>query len=74
ELNFASSLDMSSDMQRLILRLIRLHDAPAGEALPEFMLALAMNRLTLHREHIPEVRRQALELPGWIGVLAKEIS
>lgn len=74
ELNFASSLNMSSDMQRLILRLIRLHDAPAGEALPEFMLALAMNRLTLHREHIPEVRRQALELPGWIGVLAKEIS
>lgn len=74
ELNFASSLDMSSDMQRLILRLIRLYDAPAGEALSEFLLALAINRLTLHREHMPEVRQQALLLPGWLGILAKEIS
>ncbi|WP_412022087.1 hypothetical protein [Burkholderia cepacia] len=74
ELNFASSRDMSSDMQRLILRLIRLHDAPAGEALPEFLLALALKRLTLHREHMSEVRDEALKLPGWIGILAKEIN
>lgn len=74
ELNFTSSPDMSSDMQRLVLRLMRLHAAPAGEALPEFLLALAMGRLTLHRDHMKELLETAQKLPGWLGVLAKEIS
>jgi len=73
ELNFSSSPDMSSDMQRLILRLMQLHDTPAGEALPEFLLALHMSRLTLHRDHMPEVATEAKRLPGWLGVLAEEI-
>lgn len=74
ELNFASSPDMSSDMQRLILRLIRLYDSPAGDALAEFLLALALQRLTLHQSHLNEVREEARSLPGWLGVLAEEIS
>lgn len=74
ELNFASSPDLSSDMQRLILRLIRLYDSPAGDALPEFLLALAMQRLTLHQSHLNEVRDAARNLPGWLGILATEIS
>lgn len=73
ELNFSSCPDMSSDMQRLVLRLIRLHDAPAGEALPEFLLALAMGRLTLHRDHMEELLAAAAKLPGWLAVLAEEI-
>lgn len=74
ELNFASSPDMSSDMQRLILRLMRLHDSPAGDALPEFLLALVMRRLTLHKDHMQEVRDQARALPGWLGSLAEGIA
>jgi hypothetical protein len=73
ELNFSSSPDMSGDMQRLILRLMDLHDAPAGEALPEFILALATGRVTLMKEHMEEVLNKAQELPGWLRILADEI-
>jgi hypothetical protein len=73
ELNFSSSPDMSSDMQRLILRLMELHDAPAGEALPEFLLALAMGRVTLAKEHMGPLLEEARKLPGWLRVLAEEI-
>ncbi len=73
ELNFASRSDLSADMQRLILRLMDLHDAPAGQALPEFMLALAMRRVTLMPEHMHNVRERAKSLPGWLSVLASEM-
>ncbi|OUE38973.1 hypothetical protein BZY94_32225 [Burkholderia territorii] len=73
ELNFSSSPDLSSDMQRLIMRLIDLHDAPAGEALPEFLLALAMGRLTLAREHMEALLIEAAKLPSWLRYLAEEI-
>ncbi|MFM0100879.1 hypothetical protein PQQ87_35155 [Paraburkholderia nemoris] len=73
ELNFSSSPDMSSDMQRLILRLMELHDAPAGEALPEFILALAMGRVALAKEHMGALLQEARKLPGWLRVLAEEI-
>ncbi|MGU7781356.1 hypothetical protein [Burkholderia sp. PU8-34] len=73
ELNFSSSPDMSSDMQRLILRLMQLHDAAAGEALPEFMLALTLGRVTLVKEHMEEVLMEAQKLPGWLRVLAEEM-
>lgn len=73
ELNFSSSPDMSSDMQRLILKLMQLHDAPAGEALPEFLLALAMGRLTLQKEHLQEMVQRVRTLPGWLGVLGRQL-
>ncbi|CAD6539306.1 hypothetical protein [Paraburkholderia metrosideri] len=73
ELNFSSSPDLSSDMQRLVMRLIDLYDAPAGEALPEFLLALAMGRLTLAREHMKELLPEAAKLPGWLRYLAEEL-
>ena len=73
ELNFSSSPDMSSDMQRLILRLMDLYDAPAGEALPEFLLALAMGRVTLAKEHMQPLLQEAQKLPGWLRVLAEDI-
>lgn len=73
ELNYASSPDMSLDVQRLILRLIKLYDAPAGDALPEFLVALSLRRLTLHESHIEMVRQDAARLPGWLGRLAQEI-
>ncbi|WP_038715075.1 hypothetical protein [Burkholderia sp. lig30] len=60
-------------MQRLIMRLIDLHDAPAGEALPEFLLALAMGRLTLAREHMKALLLEAAKLPGWLRYLAEEL-
>ncbi|MBC8642918.1 hypothetical protein IAG25_39765 [Caballeronia sp. EK] len=73
ELNYSASPDLSGDMQRLILRLMDLHDAPAGEALPEFMLALAMERVTLVREHMSAILEKARGLPGWLRILAEEL-
>ncbi|MFP3710197.1 hypothetical protein SB783_40070 [Paraburkholderia sp. SIMBA_009] len=73
ELDFSASPDLSGDMQRLILRLMDLHDAPAGEALPEFMLALAVGRVTLFGEHMSALLEKAKSLPGWLGVLAEEL-
>ncbi|WP_147306177.1 hypothetical protein [Cupriavidus plantarum] len=73
ELNYSSSPDLSSDMHRLILRLMQLYDAPAGEALPEFMLGLAMKRVVLVKEHMEEVLEEARKLPQWLRVLAEEI-
>lgn len=73
ELNFSSSPDLSGDMQRLILRLVELYDAPAGEALPEFLLALVMGRLTLTREHMGALLQEAAKLPGWLRYLVEEI-
>jgi len=73
ELNFSSSHDLSSDMQRIILRLVELYDAPAGEALPEFLLALAMGRLTLTRDHMKTLLQEAAKLPGWLHYLVETI-
>ncbi|ALM83106.1 hypothetical protein ASB57_09205 [Bordetella sp. N] len=60
-------------MQRLILRLIELYGSPAGDAVGEFLLALVMKRITLHQSHLEAVIAAALLLPGWLGILAKEI-
>ncbi|RQT73223.1 hypothetical protein DF029_10905 [Burkholderia cepacia] len=73
ELDYSASPDLSGDMQRLILRLMDLHDAPAGEALPEFMLALAVGRVTLFREHMSALLEKAQNLPGWLHILAEEL-
>jgi hypothetical protein len=73
EMNYSSSPDLSSDVQRLVLRLMDLHDAPAGEALPEFMLALATGRLTLAKEHMDALLQRARALPGWLRALAEQI-
>ncbi|WP_333997143.1 hypothetical protein [Burkholderia gladioli] len=70
ELDYSASPDLSGDMQRLILRLMDLHDAPAGEALPEFILALATGRITLFREHMSALLEKARSLPGWLSILA----
>lgn len=73
ELDYSASPDLSGDMQRLIIRLMDLHDAPAGEALPEFMLALAVGRVTLFREHMGALLGKAQNLPGWLRILAEEL-
>ena len=73
ELNFASSPDMSRDMQRLILRLMQLYDSPAAAALPEFILALIMGRVALTKEHMDEVLQEAQNLPGWLRILAEQL-
>lgn len=70
EMNYAASTEASKDMSQLIKKLIHLYDAPAGAAVGEFLLALAVKRLTLEQSHLTEVLNSAKELPGWLGVLA----
>jgi hypothetical protein len=73
EMNYAASVEASQDMSQLITKLIQLHDAPSGAAVGEFLLALAIGRLTLERSHMIEVVNAANGLPGWLGVLAAKI-
>jgi hypothetical protein len=73
EMNYATSHDASLDMGHLIKKLIKLHDAPSGSAVAEFLLALALERLSLEREHHKEVLDEAKKLPGWLGILASKI-
>ena len=55
ELNYASSPELSSEMGRIIRRLIESSARPRGEAAPEFLLALAVRQLSLMREHLDNV-------------------
>jgi hypothetical protein len=73
EMNYAASAEASQDMSQLIKKFIRLHDAPSGAALGEFLLALALERLTLERSHLTDVLNATKDLPGWVGVLATKI-
>jgi hypothetical protein len=73
EMNYAASAQASQDMSQLIKKLIRLHDAPSGAALGEFLLALAIGRLTLERSHLTDVLNATKDLGGWLGVLAMKI-
>jgi hypothetical protein len=73
ELNYAASPEMSSEMQRLIIRLMELHNAPAAEALPEFILAIALKRLVLADRDMPDLLTEARKLPGWLRPLAEQL-
>lgn len=74
EMNYAASIEASHDMCQLIKKLIQLHDAPSGAALGEFLLALAVGRLTLERNHLTDLIAATNELNGWLGILASKIS
>jgi hypothetical protein len=73
ELNYSGSTDASKDMAHLVVKLIELYDAPGGSAIPEFLLALALGRLSLTKDDLNSVLKVANELPGWLGVLARKI-
>lgn len=43
---------LSSDMRDILEKIIEFHDSPQGEALIEFLYAIACEKLTLRREHL----------------------
>jgi hypothetical protein len=74
EMDYAASVEASYDMSQLIQKLIHLSDAPAGAAVAEFLLALAVGRLKLERTHHADVLKSAAaQLTGWLAALAAKI-
>ncbi len=73
ELNYAVDRDASKDMGRLIEKFIDLYNEPAGSAVAEFLLALALGRLSLHRDELGSVRNAAKALPEWLGILSEHL-
>ncbi len=55
ELNFASSEDLSSEMARIIRRIVENWNKPRGEAACEFLLAIALGRIRLHKNSLNDV-------------------
>jgi hypothetical protein len=70
ELNYSVCQEMSHDMERLLLKWLHYSDQPAGAAAGEFLLAIAIGKLRLRREHLDTVLECAERLHGWIGCLA----
>ncbi|AHE28560.1 hypothetical protein [Burkholderia pseudomallei] len=74
ELDYAADRAASRDMARLIAKFIELHKSPAGSAAPEFILALRLKKLILHRDDLPAIEHACLTLSGWLAVLARPLS
>ncbi|MBW9105812.1 hypothetical protein [Paraburkholderia phenoliruptrix] len=74
ELDYAADRAASRDMARLIAKFIGLHKSPAGSAAPEFILALRLKKLTLHRDDLPQIEHACSSLAGWLAVLARPLS
>ncbi|CAJ3664946.1 Uncharacterised protein [Burkholderia pseudomallei] len=73
ELDYAVDRTASRDMAHLIAKFIELHTSPAGSAAPEFVLALLLGKLTLHRDDLKVVKDSCAGLAGWFDVLAKQL-
>ncbi|KVN76765.1 hypothetical protein [Burkholderia ubonensis] len=71
ELDYAADRAASRDMARLISKFIELHNSPAGSAAPEFVLALLLKKLTLHRDDLSVIEHACTSLTGWLGALAR---
>ncbi|WP_233799798.1 hypothetical protein [Paraburkholderia sp. HP33-1] len=73
ELDYSVDRGASRDMTRLIAKFIELHTSPAGSAAPEFVLALLLKKLVLHRDDVPVIKDACSGLTGWFGELAKQL-
>lgn len=60
ELNYAGSAQESNLMQKFILQMVRMWSKKQGEAVNEFLLALASKRINLHQQGI-DVFKKALK-------------
>lgn len=60
ELNYSVSPSTSSDMARLILKWLDYADRPVGAACPEFLLAIAINKLRLCDKDLVRVLDKAV--------------
>lgn len=74
ELDYAADRAASRDMARLLAKFIELHNSPTGSAAPEFILALRLKKLILHRDDLPAIERACSGLSGWLAVLARPFS
>lgn len=70
ELNYSVSEEMSHDMERLLIKWLQYSEHPVGAAAGEFLLALALGKLKLRKEHLANVIQEANKLKGWLGCLA----
>ncbi|OAJ64464.1 hypothetical protein A6V37_19810 [Paraburkholderia ginsengiterrae] len=73
ELDYSADRAASRDMARLISKFIELHDEPAGSAAAEFVLAILVGKLTLHRDDLPTILLACETLDGWLAVLAAQL-
>lgn len=76
ELNYAGSVSESASMSSFILQLVDLWDQNQGEAVNEFLLALATQRIKLHHDHIDafkaKLEKKILGKNGVGDILIKE--
>jgi hypothetical protein len=70
ELNYSVSEEMSHDMERLLIKWLQYSEHPVGGAAGEFLMAIAIGKLKLRKEHLAKVLAQAKLLNGWLGCLA----
>ncbi|MDP3857493.1 MAG: hypothetical protein Q8Q73_07010 [Stagnimonas sp.] len=69
ELNYASSLDDSREMQRVARRILVDSSFPRGEAAAEILIALATRHLNLCAEHLTELLAPVDSAPEIVQVL-----
>lgn len=55
ELSYSIDYDMSFEMKNILETLIKYHEEEQGEALLEFLYAIAIGKLSLKEEHLKEV-------------------
>lgn len=55
ELSYSIDFNMSSEMKGILETLIKYHNDEQGEALLEFLYAIAINKLSLKKEHLLDI-------------------
>jgi hypothetical protein len=74
ELDYRAMENESGELSKFICKLIDLVDAPAGAALPEFLLALVLQRVRLRRDHTKLVKEATEQIDHtWLKVLGQAI-
>jgi hypothetical protein len=63
EIDYSSSPDMSLSMKNILIKIIENYMHPRGEALYEFLLALAIDHLKLCQGDMNEIRQKVNNLP-----------
>lgn len=75
ELNYANDEAASERVLNVVRAILQAWPTGGGDSLPEFLLALAMRRLTLTAEHMDVLKREANEvsLPAYLASISRTI-
>lgn len=73
EMNYAIDSALSREMKEILITIFKYRDQPQGEALLEFLYAIAIGKLTLKKEDLKEILEQLKEETNEIIVFYKSV-